>query len=282
VLAHAAVRLALLAGRAICSIRARPLESGMGSAMRATIFLLLTTVIPAAGGAEPDFDAQRRRMVEEVAAMGRSTAREIGRDGLSAPVLRALEAVPRHRFVPDNAVHAAYRNRPLSIGQGQTISQPYIVALSAELIEPEPDHNVLEVGTGSGYQAAILAELVRNVYSIEIIEPLGRQAADRLVALDYLNVEVRIGDGYQGWPEKAPFDGIVVTAAAPLVPMPLVEQLKPGGRMVIPVGRRSGEQELLLVVKRPDGVVEVRSIISVRFVPLTGPGADANSSAPAR
>ena len=249
----------------------------MGRAMRAAMFLVLTTVIPAAGGAEPDFDGQRRRMVEEVAAMARSTSWELGREGFSPPVLRALGAVPRHRFVPDNAVHAAYRNRPLSIGLGQTISKPYIVALSAELIDPKPGHNVLEVGTGSGYQAAILAELVQTVYSIEIVEPLGRQAADRLAALDYRNVEVRIGDGYQGWPEKAPFDGIVVTAAAPRVPMPLVEQLKPGGRMVIPVGRLPDEQELLLVVKRPDGVVQVRTVISVRFVPLTGPGADANA-----
>jgi len=246
----------------------------MGPAALATLLLLPTAfMMSAAGGAETDFAGQRRQMVDEVAAMARTTAREVGRDHFSEPVLRAMGKVPRHRFVPEAAVGAAYRNRPLSIGEGQTISQPYIVALSTELIDPQPGHIVLEVGTGSGYQAAVLAEVVARVYSIEIIEPLGREAAGRLAALGYGNVEVRIGDGYQGWPEKAPFDGIVVTAAAPFVPQPLLAQLRRGGRMVIPVGRHLGEQELLLIVKGADGETQTRAIIPVRFVPLTGAGA---------
>ena len=147
-------------------------------------------------------------------------------------------------------------------------SQPYIVAISADLIAPEPHHVVLEVGTGSGYQAAILAEIVKQVYTIEIVETLGLAAAQNLARLGYKNIEVRIGDGYKGWPEKAPFDGIVVTAAAPRVPRALVEQLKPGGRMVIPVGDRWEVQYLLLVTKRADGSIEQRNVLPVRFVPL--------------
>jgi protein-L-isoaspartate(D-aspartate) O-methyltransferase len=229
----------------------------------------MTSAVAAAGSG---FDAERRQMVQEVVSMVRETAAETGLNRLSAPVLDALGKVPRHRFVPQEAVGSAYRNRPLSIGDGQTISQPYIVALSTELLEPRPDHAVLEVGTGSGYQSAILAEVVRQVYSIEIIEPLGREAAGRLSAAGYRNVEVRIGDGYQGWPDKGPFDSIVVTAAASRVPTPLLEQLKPGGRMVIPVGVHHGNQELLLIVKDADGGVHQRSVIPVRFVPLTGDG----------
>jgi protein-L-isoaspartate(D-aspartate) O-methyltransferase len=183
-------------------------------------------------------------------------------------VRRALAAVERHRFVPDSQRDAAYRNHPLPIGAGQTISQPYIVALSTDLVAPQPHHKVLEIGTGSGYQAAVLAAIVARVYTIELIEDLGRAAAARLAALGYANVEVRIGDGYAGWPEKAPFDGIVVTAAAPRVPEALVAQLAPGGRMVIPVGERHGVQELLLLVKRADGSIERRNVLPVRFVPL--------------
>jgi protein-L-isoaspartate(D-aspartate) O-methyltransferase len=182
--------------------------------------------------------------------------------------------VPRHRFVPERAVRDAYRNHPLPIGEGQTISQPYIVALSTDLIDPQPGHVVLEIGTGSGYQAAVLAELVRDVYSIEIVEPLGKDAAARLAALGYRNVDVRIGDGYRGWPEKAPFDGIVVTAAAPFVPEPLVAQLKAGGRMVIPVGADRGAQELLLIEKKADGTIDRRVVLPVRFVPMTGKGVE--------
>ena len=227
----------------------------MGPAQRIAISWMLLVMMATAAADEPDFAEQRRQMVSDVAAMARSTASEIGRDRFSEPVLRALGNVPRHRFVPGASVDAAYRNSPLPIGQGQTISQPYIVALSTELIEAQARHVVLEVGTGSGYQAAVLAEIVERVYSIEVVESLGREAADRLVALGYRNVEVRIGDGYQGWPQKGPFDAIVVTAAAPEVPAPLLQQLKPGGRMVIPVDRHPGGQDLLLSLVRGAGGV---------------------------
>jgi protein-L-isoaspartate(D-aspartate) O-methyltransferase len=176
--------------------------------------------------------------------------------------------VERHRLVPAGQVAQAYRDRPLPIGAGQTISQPYIVALSTDLIAPEPHHVVLDVGTGSGYQAAVLAEIVSKVFSIEIIPSLGNEADERLKQLGYRNIEIRIGDGYQGWPEKAPFDGIVVTAAAPTVPPSLLAQLKPGGRMVIPVGAAGGVQQLLLLTKAADGRVDEKRVIPVRFVPL--------------
>jgi len=215
-----------------------------------------------------DFAAERAQLVEEVAALYVETARETGLRAMSPAVRAALGKVERHRFVPESQRALAYRNHPLPIGAGQTISQPYIVALSTDLVAPRPGDKVLEVGTGSGYQAAMLAEIVSQVYSIELIEDLGREAAARLAALGYKNVEVRIGDGYQGWPEKAPFDGIVVTAAAPYVPEALVAQLAPGGRMVIPVGERHGVQELLVITKREDGSLERRSVLPVRFVPL--------------
>ncbi|MCC6210657.1 MAG: protein-L-isoaspartate(D-aspartate) O-methyltransferase [Burkholderiales bacterium] len=187
---------------------------------------------------------------------------------MSPRVRAALGKVERHRLVPTGQRSLAYRNHPLPIGLGQTISQPYIVALSADLIAPQTQHVVLEVGTGSGYQAAILAEIVSRVFSIEIIETLGKKAEQDLKQLGYANIEIRIGDGYQGWPEKAPFDGIVVTAAAPRVPEALIEQLRPGGRMVIPVGEPGGAQDLVLITKRADGGFERRSVLPVRFVPL--------------
>jgi len=219
-----------------------------------------------------DFEAERSRLVEEVEATYAETASHTGLRAMSPAVRDALGKVERHRFVPESERDLAYRNHPLPIGAGQTISQPYIVALSTDLLEPKPGDAVLEVGTGSGYQAAMLAEIVRQVYSIELIPELGRSAAARLAALGYRNVEVRIGDGYAGWPEKAPFDGIVVTAAAPSVPEALVAQLAPGGRMVIPVGERDGVQELLVLRKREDGSVERRSVLPVRFVPLVPGG----------
>ena len=174
-------------------------------------------------------------MVAEVDALYAETRAETGLAAMSPPVRAALGKVERHRLVPPAQQPAAYANRPLPIGNGQTISQPYIVALSADLLSPKPGDVVLEVGTGSGYQAAVLAEVVQQVYSIELIETLGRSAAAKLNEMGYGNVEVRIGDGYAGWPEKAPFDVIVVTAAAPSIPRALVEQLKPGAHMVIPV-----------------------------------------------
>jgi len=196
------------------------------------------------------------------------TERETGLKAMSPAVRAALGKVERHRLIPAGQQGAAYANHPLPIGSGQTISQPYIVALSADLLEPKPGHSVLEVGTGSGYQAAVLAEVVERVHTIELIETLGRGAEQRLQELGYRNIEMKIGDGYAGWPERAPFDGIVVTAAAPTIPPALIAQLKPGGRMVIPVGGEGFIQYLKLVTKRADGGYDEREVIPVRFVPL--------------
>ena len=184
--------------------------------------------------------------------------------------MQAMATVPRHEFVPDRQKSRAYLNRPLPIGHGQTISQPYIVALMTDLIKLRPGGKVLEIGTGSGYQAAILAEITGAVFSIEIIEPLGKSAAKRFKRLGYNNIHSRIGDGYYGWREQAPFDAIVVTAAASHIPPPLVQQLKRGGRMIIPVGSRFVTQQLVLVTKDDAGKVTTRQILPVRFVPLTG------------
>jgi len=215
-----------------------------------------------------DFAALRTAMVEEVEATYAETRSYTGLQAMSPRVRAALGKVERHRLVPPQQRALAYRNHPLPIGQGQTISQPYIVALSSDLIAPEPQHVVLEIGTGSGYQAAVLAEIVRKVYSIEILEPLAALARENLARLGYTNIEIRVGDGYQGWPEQAPFDAIVVTAAAPQVPPALVAQLKPGGRLVIPVAAGGDEQELLLVTKTADGAIRRKSLLPVRFVPL--------------
>ena len=208
-------------------------------------------------------------MVREIDAQVRAISAETGRARLSDAVTAALLRVPRHRFVPPELLDRAYQNRPLPIGHDQTISQPLIVALMTELLDPAPGARVLEVGTGSGYQAAVLAECVAQVYSIEIVAPLGERARSLLAELGYRNVEVRIGDGYRGWPEAAPFDAIVVTAAPDHVPQPLVDQLAPGGRMVIPVGRRGGVQDLLVIAKDRQGGTSTRRTIPVRFVPLT-------------
>lgn len=215
-----------------------------------------------------DYAGQRARMVAEVEAMYAETRAETGLPAMSPAVRKALGKVERHRLVPPGEASRAYRNHPLPIGAGQTISQPYIVALSTDLLQPRPADVILEVGTGSGYQAAVLAEIVSRVFTIEIIESLGRTAAKRLEELGYGNIEVRIGDGYAGWPEKAPFDGIVVTAAAPRVPQALVDQLKLGGRMVIPLGGPGDIQYLKLLTKRADGGVEEKRVLPVRFVPL--------------
>jgi protein-L-isoaspartate(D-aspartate) O-methyltransferase len=208
-------------------------------------------------------------MLAEIDATYADTRTETGLAAMSPRVRAAMGKVERHRLVPRELAAQAYQNRPLPIGAGQTISQPYIVALSTDLIAPEPQHVVLEVGTGSGYQAAVLAEVVGRVFTIELLEPLGKEAEQRVKSLGYGNVEFRIGDGYQGWPEKAPFDAIVVTAAAPRVPPALVAQLKPGGRMVIPVGEAGTIQHLTVVEKNSDGAVTKRTVLPVRFVPLT-------------
>lgn len=216
-----------------------------------------------------NIDARRDRMIAEVEQMVRDTQRETGRAVLDERVIAALRRVDRHRFMPQSLFDQAYENRALPIGHAQTISQPYIVALMTDLLEVGPGGRVLEVGTGSGYQAAVLAELVAAVYTVEIVEALGRAAARRLLAAGYRNVHTRIGDGYGGWPEAAPFDGVIVTAAAPDVPQALVEQLKPGGRLVIPLGRPGGIQSLVLVTKDAQGRVTRHKVLDVRFVPLT-------------
>ena len=218
----------------------------------------------------PDFTAARERMVETVEALGKRIPLPSGPEEINPSILAAMREMPRHELVPADVRDQAYEDRPLPIGYGQTISQPYIVALMTHLVRPAKDHVVLEVGTGSGYQAAVLSPLVAKVFSIEIVEPLALQAADRLRALGFQNVTVRHGDGYKGWPEHGPFDSIVVTAGASHVPQPLVDQLKPGGRMVIPVGGPSTTQHLTLVEKDRRGQVHTRTLLPVRFVPLTG------------
>ena len=215
-----------------------------------------------------DYAARRARLLDEIDAMYAETRSETGLAAMSGPVRRAMAKVDRHRLVPDGQRELAYRNHPLPIGSGQTISQPYIVALSADLLALQGGESVLDVGTGSGYQAAVLAEIAAKVFSIEIIPSLGETARKRLEELGYRNIEIKIGDGYQGWLEKAPFDGIVVTAAAPNVPPALLAQLKPGGRMVIPVGGSGEIQYLKVVEKRPDGGVSEKKVLPVRFVPL--------------
>lgn len=209
----------------------------------------------------------RLLMVEEIRAMA-DDASDYARP-ISEKVLSVMAKVPRHRFVPTDEIGNAYYNYPLPIGHGQTISQPYIVSLMTELLALDKRDIVLEVGTGSGYQTAILAEMAGRVYSMEIVEPLAARAATLLSDLGYANVQVEFGDGSKGWPEHAPFDGIIVTAAAERVPQALLSQLKTGGRMVIPVGNRSQVQELILIAKGQDGMSHQKTILPVRFVPLT-------------
>jgi protein-L-isoaspartate(D-aspartate) O-methyltransferase len=230
--------------------------------------LLLAVALTAAGDAAR-FAAERAALVDKLEVYGRLEPPP-DKQGFDERVLRALREVERHRFVPESLQGEAYANQPLPIGHGQTISQPWIVALMTDLVAPQADDRVLEVGTGSGYQAAVLAKLVGQVYSIEIIEPLAGQAQERLAQLGFANVTTRLGDGYFGWEEQAPFDAIVVTAAASHVPPPLIAQLKPGGRMVIPVGGRFAVQSLLLVEKTAAGETVTRQVAAVRFVPLTG------------
>jgi protein-L-isoaspartate(D-aspartate) O-methyltransferase len=217
-----------------------------------------------------DFSSRRGGMVEAIRDDVAATSRRIGKKALDLRVMEVMGRVARHEFVPQNLIRRAYENRPLPIGYGQTISQPYIVALMTDLARVGPDAIVLELGTGSGYQAAVLAELTQRVYSMEIVPELGKAARKRLDRLGYRNVEVRVGDGYHGWEEHAPFDAIVVTAAASHVPPPLVRQLKPGGRIVITVGSPFQTQQLTLVEKSLEGSVRTRQVLPVIFVPLTG------------
>jgi protein-L-isoaspartate(D-aspartate) O-methyltransferase len=214
------------------------------------------------GSQDQRFAAARQRMVED----------QIRRRGIDDPrVVAAMSEVPRHEFVPESERSEAYDDRPLPIGYGQTISQPYIVALMSQLAAVGPQSRVLEIGTGSGYHAAVMSRLAGSVYSVEIVEPLGVRASETLKRQGYDNVHVRIGDGYQGWPEEAPFDAILLTAAPPEIPQPLLDQLKVGGRMVVPVGEWN--QDLQLVTKTAAGVT-TKSVIPVRFVPMTGRAQD--------
>ncbi len=233
------------------------------------------TILLIAGGlglssacGQMSYDSQRQAMIAELRDESR-LSEEYGAPPISERALAALGQVSRHEFVPDAQKRYAYENRPLPIGARQTISQPYIVALMTDLAEVTKDDTVLEIGTGSGYQAAVLAELAGHVYTIEIVEMLGRRAANTLERLGYNNVTARVGDGYAGWPEHAPFDAILVTAAPEEIPAPLVDQLAVGGRMVIPVGAENAVQTLQVLTKEQDGRVIVSNVIAVRFVPLT-------------
>jgi protein-L-isoaspartate(D-aspartate) O-methyltransferase len=232
--------------------------------------LLLGLSLPAPAGEEEEFTEKRRELMQEVDALFEETRAETGTGALSPRVSEAMGRVPRHRYVPEDQVRHAYRNRPLPIGYGQTISQPYIVALMTDLMQVQDGDTVFELGTGSGYQAAVLGELAKAVYTIEIVEPLAARAAQTLRAEGYSNVEVKAGDGYYGWEEHAPYDAIIVTAAASHVPPPLIKQLAPGGRMVIPLGTSFMTQHLMLVEKDADGRVHTREVLPVMFVPLTG------------
>ena len=232
--------------------------------MKIVLLAVAFAALDALGATDADFAARRLAMVAEI------TAERPGLPGrFNRQVQEAMARVPRHLFVPQALQPHAYENRPLPIGHEQTISQPYIVALMTDLLELGKQDRVLEVGTGSGYQAAVLGELVRSVYTIEIVAPLAAEARERLARLGYRNVEVRTGDGYKGWEEHAPFDAIMVTAGAPEVPPPLLRQLKPGGRMVIPVGPAERVQYLTLIEKLADGSIRSREVLPVRFVPLT-------------
>jgi protein-L-isoaspartate(D-aspartate) O-methyltransferase len=218
---------------------------------------------------ENQFDLMRRQMILEVVAETVFLTQRLGRAALDARVIDVMAKIPREEFVPVELRPYAYLNRPLPVGCGKTISQPFIIALMTDLLEPQAGDVVLEVGTGVGYQAAILAELVQQVYSVEIIDELAQHAKRRLMRLGYRNIEVRTGNGYYGWPEHAPFDKIIVTAAPDLIPPPLLAQLKPGGRMVIPAGIPD-EQQLMLVEKAENGTLATSNILPVRFSEFEG------------
>ncbi len=240
------------------------------SAAIAPLLLLVAIGLGAAAQASDPYHDSRQHMIRLIEADVRATSDYLRRTALDARVLEAMARVPRHEFVPDDLVDAAYRNRPLPIGHGQTISQPYIVAIMTDLLDLEPGQRVLEIGTGSGYQAAVLAEFGASVWSIEIIPALAEQAAERLPRLGYDQVEVRAGDGYYGWPDEAPFDAIIVTAAASHGPSPLLQQLRTGAKMIIPVGSPFSTQQLLLITRDQNEQVRTRQVLPVRFVPLTG------------
>ena len=232
--------------------------------------ILGLTVAVSWANATDDYQKLRERLVIEISQDVMDTSGYIGKNALDERVMRAIGTVGRHHFVPDKLQSQAYENRPLPIGFGQTISQPYIVALMTDLMKLEQDDVVLEIGTGSGYQAAILSRLVAQVYSIEIIPELAKSSSQRLRRLGFANVAVKNADGYYGWQEHAPYDAIIVTAASSHIPPPLVSQLKPGGVLVIPVGPVFQVQQLSLVSKSMDGKLKTRQVLPVRFVPFTG------------
>lgn len=242
----------------------------VGVALVAALSLAAPAMMAMGGSPGPDLTAARERLVREVEAEVRQTSTYLGTDRLDPAVIRALGAVPRERFVPESLRDLAYADRPLPIGGGQTISQPYIVAVMSHLIGIKPGDRVYELGSGSGYQAAVLAEMGAEVYTVEIVPELARRAAAVLTGLSYTGVRVRAGDGYLGWPEAAPFDAIVVTAAGTEVPRPLVDQLKVGGRLVMPLGGARENQTLVVVTKQADGSLHQRDVLPVRFVPITG------------
>lgn len=235
--------------------------------LRFAALYLFALVLPAYA---EQWHALRQQMVDNIRTHVIETKEYLGKSALNPEVMVVMGKVPRHQFVPGDIQYAAYFNRPLPIGHGQTISQPYIVALMTDLLDIKPGARVLEVGTGSGYQAAVLAELAQKVDTIEIIEALGLAARRRLQQLGYQNVSVHIGDGYYGWAKNAPYDAIIVTAAGDQVPPPLIKQLKPGGKMVIPVGTRFAAQHLVLIEKVSAEKIEMRIVLPVSFVPLTG------------
>ena len=217
-----------------------------------------------------EFNAARESLLNEIIQDVKRTGFLTSKTQLDKRVVQALKQVPRHKFVRSGDEDHAYENRPLPIGHGQTISQPYIVAIMTELLDVTENDKILEVGTGSGYQAAVLAVITKSVFTIEIIEPLANQAKERLRRLNYNNVQVKLADGYYGWEDQAPFDGIIVTAAPTQIPPSLIQQLKPGGKMVIPVGSQFFTQQLMVVEKLDNGKVRTRSVLPVSFVPLTG------------
>lgn len=213
-------------------------------------------------------DKRIEDMIATIKREAHDAAPWVGKPDINPRVLAAMAAVPRHEFVPPDLIVSAYENEPLPIGHGQTMSQPYLVALMTDLLLPQPDDVILEVGSGSGYQTAVLASLVARVYSIEVIPELAEKAAARLKRLGYARVEIHWGDGYHGWPEHAPYDGIIVTAAVHDIPQPLIDQLKPGGRLIAPVGMRLQGQDLILVEKDEQGRVRRHAVLPVAFVPL--------------
>jgi protein-L-isoaspartate(D-aspartate) O-methyltransferase len=233
------------------------------------VLMSAMVVMSVAMSTQAQIPAQRQAMLNAVRQSVLESSSYTGIAALSDSVLAALGAVPRDAFVPIAQRHLAYQNIPLPIAAGQTISQPLIVALMTEMLNPQAADIMLEVGTGSGYQAAVLSKLVKHVYSVEIVPQLAESAGQLLQQLHYDNITVRAGDGYAGWPEHAPFDGIIVTAAAPEIPPPLLAQLKPGGRLVMPLGEPHGDQELLIIEVDSKGKVSKRSVLPVRFVPLT-------------